>query len=65
MKKKSKKRKNIYLGNLIAQRKLMVFIFLFACILLAIVTNLSEKNEYAKENGEKISGVVSNIIEYR
>ena len=43
----------------------MVFIFLFACILLAIVTNLSEKNEYAKENGEKISGVVSNIIEYR
>lgn len=65
MKKKSKKRKNIYLGNLIAQRNLMVFIFLFACILLAIVTNLSEKNEYAKENGEKISGVVSNIIEYR
>ncbi len=63
--KKNLKKKYIYLGNLIAQRKLMVFIFLFACILLAIVTNLSEKNEYAKENGEKISGVVSNIIEYR
>ncbi len=60
---KKKSRKNIYLGNLIVQRKIMVFILIFCCVLLLLSTQLSKNETYKKENGEKISGVVSNIEE--
>lgn len=62
---KKKSRKDLYLGNLIAQRQLMVIVAIFCCSLLFFSTKASQNLNYAKKNGEKVEGFVSDIRESR